>query len=162
MPRLDLSTAISQIHHLIDNLSISDSSLTYGDWFPFNPPPASSIEEVDELSISIRNISQRLKRLDIYDISISDELFFPRTPSVDMMPIWDRLVMISLHYLPVTHSGEWLFLPDPDASSSSEEDRTVTIRHLGRAGRSLNRALQRRPCSGFISLQHMRLSKCQH
>ncbi|KAK4062937.1 hypothetical protein Trihar35433_8732 [Trichoderma harzianum] len=39
-----------------------------------------------------------------------------------MMPIWDGLVMISLHYLPITHSGEWLFLPDPDASSSSEEE----------------------------------------
>ncbi|KAK4081241.1 uncharacterized protein Triagg1_2773 [Trichoderma aggressivum f. europaeum] len=104
------------------HLSISDSSLTYGDWFPFNPPPASSTQEVDELSISIRNMSQRLKKLDIYDISISDELFFPRTPSLDMMPIWDRLAMLSLHYLPVTHSGEWLFLPDPDASSSSEEE----------------------------------------
>lgn len=122
MPKPDLAAAISQIKYPIDHLSISDSSLTYGDWFPFSPPPASSIQEVDELSISIRNMSQRLKRLDIYDISISDELFFPRTPSIDMMPIWDGLVMISLHYLPITHSGEWLFLPDPDASSSSEEE----------------------------------------
>ncbi|KAL7953526.1 hypothetical protein V8C34DRAFT_296788 [Trichoderma compactum] len=120
--RSDLAAAISQIKYPIDNLSISDSSLTYGDWFPYNPPPASSVQQVDELSISIRNMSQRLKRLEIYDVSISDELFFPKTPSVDMMPIWDRLVMISLHYLPVTHSGEWLFLPDPDASSSSEEE----------------------------------------
>ncbi|KAL6820193.1 hypothetical protein J3E69DRAFT_341373 [Trichoderma sp. SZMC 28015] len=120
--RSDLAAAISQIKYPIDHLSISDSSLTYGDWFPFSPPPVSSIQEVDQLSISIRNMSQRLKRLDIYDISISDELFFPKTPSIDMMPIWDGLVMISLHYLPITHSGEWLFLPDPDASSSSEEE----------------------------------------
>ncbi|EHK24107.1 uncharacterized protein TRIVIDRAFT_67735 [Trichoderma virens Gv29-8] len=118
--RPSLSAAISQINQPMDELCISDSSLTFGDWLTFTPPSATSMQELDELSISIRNFSQRLKRLELYDILISDELFFPGTLSLGMAPRWDRLVKLNLHYLPVTHAGEWLFLPDPDASSSFE------------------------------------------
>ncbi|KAL7952080.1 hypothetical protein V8C42DRAFT_306091 [Trichoderma barbatum] len=92
LPRIwtDLSAALSHINHSIDDLTISNSSLTFGDWLPFTLPSASSANGPDELSKSLRILSQRLKTLDIYDITISDELFFPRTPPLVMEPRWDR------------------------------------------------------------------------
>lgn len=91
-------------------------------------PPASTLSSQGEdgLSRAFHILSQRLKTLSIEGIIVSDELFFPRTLPVHIVePRWERLVTFHLCYPPVTPSGEWLFLPDPNASSDSENEATI-------------------------------------
>lgn len=91
-------------------------------------PPAAvlSNEGEDGLSRAFHVLSQRLKTLHIEDIIVSNELFFPRTLSAHMTePRWERLVTFRLCYPPVTPSGEWLFIPDSNASDDSEDENSM-------------------------------------
>ncbi|KAL7961210.1 hypothetical protein V8C34DRAFT_274062 [Trichoderma compactum] len=124
--RNDLADALSQINHPIDSFHICDDS--YGAMSRSQSPPAATLssEGEDGLSRAFHILSQRLKTLHIDDIIVSDELFFPRTLSAHMAePRWERLVTFHLCYPPVTPSGEWLFIPDPNASDDSEDENSM-------------------------------------
>ncbi|KAK0757376.1 hypothetical protein N5P37_010098 [Trichoderma harzianum] len=121
--RNELADALSQINHPIDVFHICDDSYVAMSQSQSPPSPTLSSEGEDGLSRAFHILSQRLKELHIDGIIVSKELFYPRTLSVHMAePRWERLVTFSLSYPPVTPSGEWLFIPDPNASDDSEDE----------------------------------------
>ncbi|KAL6697247.1 hypothetical protein J3F84DRAFT_368412 [Trichoderma pleuroticola] len=124
--RNDLADALSQIDHPIDDFEIRDDSYSAMGRSQLPPDTTLSSEGEDGLSRTLHILSQRLKTLHIDGIIVSDELFFPRTLSVHMTePRWERLVTFHLCYPPVTPSGEWLFVPDPNASDDSEDENAM-------------------------------------
>ncbi|KAK4069550.1 uncharacterized protein Triagg1_6974 [Trichoderma aggressivum f. europaeum] len=120
---LDLADALSQINHPIDNFHICDDTYDAMSRSQLPPDTTLSSEGEDGLSKAFHTLSQRSQTLHIDGIIVSDELFFPRTLSAHMAePRWERLVTFHLCYPPVTPSGEWLFIPDPNASDDSEDE----------------------------------------
>ncbi|KAL7903934.1 hypothetical protein GGI35DRAFT_464750 [Trichoderma velutinum] len=123
--RTDIADALSQINHPIDDFHICDDSYIAMSRSQLPPAATLSSEGEDGLSRAFHILSQRLKTLHIDGIIVSDELFLPRTLSAHMVePRWERLVTFHLSYPPVTPSGEWLFIPDPNASDDSEDEES--------------------------------------
>ncbi|KKP02995.1 hypothetical protein THAR02_04926 [Trichoderma harzianum] len=121
--RNELADALPQIKHPIDVFHICDDNYVAMSQSQSPPSPTLSSEGEDGLSRAFHILSQRLKELHIDGIIVSEELFYPRTLSVHMAePRWERLVSFTLSYPPVTPSGEWLFIPDPNASDDSEDE----------------------------------------
>ncbi|KAM6478239.1 hypothetical protein HDV62DRAFT_382848 [Trichoderma sp. SZMC 28011] len=124
--RTDLADALSRINHTIDDFDICDDSYSSMSRSQVPPTTTLSSEGEDGLSRALHILSQRMKTLYVDGIIVSDELFFPRTLSVHMVePLWERLVTFHLCYPPVTPSGEWLFVPDPNASDDSEDENEI-------------------------------------
>ncbi|KAM0264503.1 hypothetical protein ACHAQJ_000694 [Trichoderma viride] len=126
--RNDLADTISQINHPMNEFELCDPDFEVLKESHLSLTPETLREgEEDRLSKSIHILSQRLKKLDIYNIAVSDEIFFPRALSVGIAePRWDRLVIFSLYYPPVNPSGDLLFLPDPHAYQSSESEASIS------------------------------------
>ncbi|KAI2469669.1 hypothetical protein F4781DRAFT_431194 [Annulohypoxylon bovei var. microspora] len=75
----------------------------------------------DELSQSLSVISQRPWNLDLYEVVFTDEIFLQHNLASEMALLahWEWLEIFSLHYPPVTLSGEWLFYHDPSVRRRS-------------------------------------------
>jgi hypothetical protein len=121
---IDLADALTQIKHPIDRFVLHSSNFETIDLaYPSPSTPKRLSEEDDMLSKSIHVLSLRAKSVDIWHIAIYDEIFFPQALYTGIAePRWDRLVVFSLSYLPIDHSGELLFLPDPYRVYSSDSE----------------------------------------
>jgi len=66
------------------------------------------------LSIALHQLSQQLESIELSNIMIGPELFWPEDASKSTStPLWPRLITFDLNYQPATSSGEWLFESDP-------------------------------------------------
>lgn len=105
-------------------------------------PPKISTPGKDSLSLVLHQLSQQLEKIQLLDIMIGPELFWPADTSTTT-PTWSNLTTFDVIYQPATSSGIWLFERDPawddtvddfDFDSDSEElpsrFRTLPNTHL--------------------------------
>ena len=78
------------------------------------PPDDITENNIDPLSSGLREFSQQLVTLDLYETTIGTDLFWPLETSKDQLPSWPNLSTINIRYTPVTPSGKWLFKDRPD------------------------------------------------
>jgi hypothetical protein len=124
---IDLANALTQIKHPIDEFRLYSSNFETLDLINCSPTPEKLSEDDDTLSKSIHVLSQHATLVDIENIAVYDEIFFPRALYTNIAePRWDRLAQFSLNYLPINHSGELLFLPDPYRIDSSDSEVSVS------------------------------------
>ncbi|KAI1205127.1 uncharacterized protein F4807DRAFT_464947 [Annulohypoxylon truncatum] len=72
-------------------------------------------KEVDPVSCAIRRLCQRTKKLIIFGVLGSTELFWPKIrPNYAPEPYWESLEELRLTFHPLTPDGKWLFKRDED------------------------------------------------
>ncbi|KAL7934084.1 hypothetical protein V8C35DRAFT_303162 [Trichoderma chlorosporum] len=122
--RNDLADVLCQLQHPIDTFNLYDSDFTnINQAGEPEQAPEPLVGNEDEFSKSVHVISQRVKDFRMQGIAVSDEIFFPRMPSINMAEsLWDRLVRFRLFYPPITPSGQLLFLPSPYRTEPFDDD----------------------------------------
>ncbi|KAG8157345.1 hypothetical protein KVR01_012729 [Diaporthe batatas] len=119
--RSDLTEALSEITHAMDQFHIVGTYSQLDHHQPAQEPQEPGVK-VDELSLALGVLSQRLRYLDIYEVAVSDDLFLHQNlpPEMSPPPHWARLENLGLHYPPVSPSGQRLFYPDPSAADPDQ------------------------------------------
>lgn len=158
--RKEFAEAIRGVTHPIDSFHIAGTSTH--PWSLRRPLPASGApaDQKDTLSSALCALSQRLKSLDLYEIAITNEIFWPTAlpPSVQGSPHWAKLESLSIYYLPILPTGKWLFRPKfrrgmvqgyyishETSDSSDSEDETAADAALQRFYEAAGRAALEMP-----------------
>ncbi|KAI0887775.1 uncharacterized protein GGS22DRAFT_154258 [Annulohypoxylon maeteangense] len=117
--RSEFNQALNNITHAIDKFSLVGSYFS-----EFSQPPVRRNDQreakPDELSRSLRKISQRSQVFNLCDVAISDEIFLRHNlvPKMASPAHWARLKTFYIQYPLITPSGEWLFYHNPGVSNN--------------------------------------------
>lgn len=85
-------------------------------------PPKRSEAGKDALCLALHRLSQQLVTLELEEITIGPELFWPPETQKNSPPQWPKLTRLMITYMSATPSGHWLFERDPRCPIWNQED----------------------------------------
>ncbi|GES63345.1 hypothetical protein ATEIFO6365_0007003200 [Aspergillus terreus] len=85
-------------------------------------PPRRSEAGKDALCLALHRLSHQLVTLELEEITIGPELFWPPGTQKNSPPQWPKLTRLMVTYMSATPSGQWLFERDPRCPIWNQED----------------------------------------
>ncbi|KAK9856692.1 hypothetical protein MYU51_000535 [Penicillium brevicompactum] len=141
-------------------LDLSYPGPTPSDDETLDPPPRSASGK-DILSLALHKLSHQLKSIDLRNIMIGPELFWPAIAN-QCIPMWPNLTTFVMDYQPATTSGEWLFENDPAWDEKVDEPWSPSETPIspGRFRTLPNAKLDELYCAAAQAAQRMPRLRC--